>query len=119
MDPHDPTSSPDVPELGRQRENAKTEPIQGIISSQGGALLSVLVVLHRESAPPHLCRWRIPTVPDTVGTTRGEDKLSVGPEEDLIGALAARIERPGGSSLLEKFLVEKEIEPEFWNRVGD
>ena len=46
-------------------------------------------------------------------------ELSLGPDADLIGALAAKFHGPGGSNLLEKFLAAKGIESEFWNRIGD
>ena len=53
------------------------------------------------------------------GVDRLRHELGLGPDRDLISALATRFQGQGGSSLLEKFLAAKGIESEFWSRVGD
>ena len=45
--------------------------------------------------------------------------LNLGAEDDLIDALVAQFQGPGGSARLEKFLETQGIESEFWNRIGD
>jgi hypothetical protein len=86
VNPHHPTRRPNVAELLSQPENPKPEPKQGIITSQGGVLLQLVVVDKQKGAPPYPRARGYPGV----ATTRGEDRLA-------LAGRAARVRRSGQS----------------------
>jgi hypothetical protein len=54
-------------QLVSQGEDPKPEPIQGIITSQGGVLLQLVVVDKQKGAPPSTTQARIPHLSALLG----------------------------------------------------
>ena len=50
---------------------------------------------------------------------RVRELLRLGPDDDLLDAIAARFAEPGGSASLERLLADGGVPTRFWSRTGD